>query len=88
MFLSSLLLSLFPVCRVDAGELLPVDGRLVPASVHLLIYQQLQQLTLPETCSLEQSSALPGQAVRYGMAGGTARPSQYKSSPRHLSPPN
>jgi hypothetical protein len=36
--------------------------------------------------SLQLSSSLSRQGIQYDMAGGTARPTQYKSSPLHSSP--
>jgi hypothetical protein len=54
--------------------------------VHLIRYQQ--QLGLLEAIAAEQLlNWQDGQAVLYVMAGGTAGPSQYKSSTPHPSPP-
>jgi hypothetical protein len=73
-------------CTRKVGPSLPcVISVMRVFCVHLVIYeyQQLQQLGLPEA----RSSAAPFQARLYDIAGGTARPSQYKSSPLHPSPP-
>ncbi len=41
---------------------------------------------IARSLQLQLSSSLSGQGIQYDMAGGTARPTQYKSSPLHPFP--
>ncbi len=77
--------------RYQRAVILYIESRLLPSLRDFSVLCTYSKIIVPAAAagisrSSQMSSSLPGQAVRYNAAGGTARPLHYKCLPLHPSP--